>query len=432
MTHSNEPAKCGLFLWADEMALPPTLKVGPFYGINNRLPDHKMTKAERGQMVGHYLRNAVNVDLTGANTLLRRPGVERVIQGGDCHSLWSDGRIALFVDGQTLFMITDQITKVAIKTDMAPGVKVSFARVIDDIYWSNGAQIERIRNEVSAPAGVSPINPAPEVAAASGGALHEGRYQIAVTMTNAAGEESGATWPIQVLVPEGGEIEITGMGSGTKRIYMSPLNGDALHYIGTTNAAAEQITVMPQLGPQISTLGLTPMPPGQIVRWGQGRLLVASDNTLLYSPAHAPALHHPGRGYIPFPSRITVLEPFDDGIYVVADRTYWIAGQDIENPEALIERLPYGATEGTSVRDARSKRVWWFSDRGLVMAGPGGEIANVQEENVAVGKAVAGATFQRERDGMEHVISSLFDTGFSRATATSFMEAEIIRKKESM
>ena len=81
------------------MAIAP---IGPFAGINNRLPDHKLGIVSRGQKAGDYLRNAVNVDLTAAGTLQRRKGTALALAGADCHSLWADEQDVYFVDGGDL------------------------------------------------------------------------------------------------------------------------------------------------------------------------------------------------------------------------------------------------------------------------------------------------------------------------------------------
>lgn len=61
-----------------------TAPIGPFVGINNRLPDHQLGIVERGRKAGDYLRNAVNVDLTAAGTLQRRKGSTLAVPGTRC------------------------------------------------------------------------------------------------------------------------------------------------------------------------------------------------------------------------------------------------------------------------------------------------------------------------------------------------------------
>ena len=401
-------------------------KVGPFLGINNRVPDYELGEVTRGRKVGDYLRNAVNVDLTASGTIQRRDGTERVVDGTDCHSLWASDTETFYVDGDTLY----RYPRVVVRTGLTPGRKVSYVNAGGVIYWTNGAVIECIVDGASQPIGVPVPNPAPSITAATGGALPAGVYQVAITAVSTSGEESGSTWPVQVQVPEGGSIQITGMQAGMKNIYVSPLNGDVLFLAASTTASTYTVPVAPSQGAQPTTLGLRSMPPGHIVRYHNGRLLVAAGNFVYYSEPYGLALHNLARGYIPFQGRVTVLEPLRDQVFVVADQTYALRGTDIDKAE-LIPIAPYGAVEGTTVRDMKTEQVWWFSDRGLVMTNGEGNITNMQEENVAVDVAAVGASLYREQNGMQQMITSLFGTEVTHAAATSFMEAEIIRK-ESM
>ena len=75
-----------------------TAEIGPFKGENNRLPDFTLSGKE-----GAFVRSAVNVDLSGAGTFKRRPGVERVVSGTDCHSIWAIDDHAYYVDHRTLY-----------------------------------------------------------------------------------------------------------------------------------------------------------------------------------------------------------------------------------------------------------------------------------------------------------------------------------------
>ena len=210
-----------------------TAPIGPFVGINNRLPDHQLGVVERGRKAGDYLRNAVNVDLTATGTLLRRKGSTLVVPGSDCHSLWSDSEKAFYVDGSTLY----QYPRTALRSGLVPGRRVSWCKTpTGDVVWTNGNVLERIRAGVSASLGLPVPNPVPSVTASAGGSLKAGVYQVAITAANADGEESGATWPVQVNVPEGGRIEVSGLPGTLVNIYVSPLNGDTLYLTASTTA----------------------------------------------------------------------------------------------------------------------------------------------------------------------------------------------------
>ncbi len=406
-----------------------TAPIGPFAGINNRLPDHQLGIVERGAKAGDYLRNAVNVDLTESGTLTRRKGVTMAQSGSDCHSLWSDEQGVYYADGDTLYRFPRDV----VATGLPAGARVSFARLpTGECVWSDGSTINLVDKTVSAPLGIPVPNPAPIVSAAAGGSLRAGLYQVAVTTTNAAGEESGSTWPVQVSVPEDGVLQVSGMPDGMKNVYVSACNGDVLFLAVTTTASSYAFPVTPAQGPQCPTLNLRPMPAGQIVRWFNGRLLAAVGPMLAYSEPFAPALHNPARGYIPFASRIVLLEPCQTGVFVAtADETFWLSGNDIDGAE-VVRVLPYGAVDNAVARPENDNTVWWFSARGLVVGAQDGSVKNLQEDTVAVSPAQSGASLFREQDGNRQVISTLKGLETTVAAASSYFDAEIVRKENML
>lgn len=405
-----------------------TKPIGPFVGLNNRLPDHQLAVVERGRKAGDYLRNAINVDLTQAGTLLRRKGVEREVPGTDCHSLWGDEKGAFYVDGETLYAYP----RTAIRTGLALGLPASFCRLPDgDVVWSNAVMIERIRAGASLPLALPVPNPSPTVVAAGGGSLHAGVYQISITAIGLDGEESGATWPVQVRVPDSGRIEVSGLPGTMVNIYLSPLNGDVLFLAATTTASSYVFPLMPALGPQLQSLGARALPAGQIVRYFKSRVLVAMGASLFMSEPYRYGLHNPMRDYVVFPEEIAVVAPTEGGVWVATrSKTYWLGGG---NPSAadLVEVLPYGAVPRSETTIEGSRDVAWFSTRGIVIGSAQGEARNVQEDTVAVGKAASGATLYREQDGLRQLVSSLFGTETTGAAANGFFEADLVRK-ESM
>lgn len=397
--------------------------------MNNRLPDHALDIVERGRKVGDYLRNAVNVDLTSSGTLRRRRGSTLALAGADCHSLWSDGVRALFVDGDAIKTFPDGNV---VRTGLTPRRPVSWCSLPDGrVAWSNGIELGFIDHSGSAAPLATP-NPAPIVTASEGGALKAGGYQVAITAIDPEGRESGATWPVQVTVPDNGRIEVSGLPGTLVAIYLSPLNGDLLYHAMTTSASSFVFPLIPSmLGRQLDTIGLAPLPPGRIVRYYHGRLLSADATQLFYSEPFAHWLYNPLRNRIPI-AGLTLLEPVEGGLYLATrDRTWWLPGADVDQPERLVEILPYGAVAGTSARMENSTDVAWFSTRGLIVANAQGQVKNMQEETVAVGAAQTGATLCREQDGVRQVVASVSPTSTTRAAASSFMTMEL-RRKENM
>ena len=69
-----------------------------------------------------------------------------------------------------------------------------------------------------------------------------------------------------------------------------------------------------------------------------------------------------------------------------------------------------------------------MTPKGLAIGTPTGEVELVQDENVAVSRAAAGAAFVQEQDGQRLVISGLFGAEGATAAARSYMDAEVVRK----
>lgn len=402
-----------------------TTPLGPFVGINNRAPAHQLQLVERGRKTGDYLRNAVNVDLTSSGTIQRRPGVSKEVSGSDAHSLWSKGGEGYFVDGDTLFRYPNTV----VKSGLVPGLRVSYDKdALGRVLWSNGVVIEAIKDGVSSPLVPPSPNPTPVVTAHVGGGLPAGVYQVAIAAV-ADGIESAPTYPQQVSVFDGGRIEVSGL-SGAVRVYVSAHNGSALFLVSETTAPSVTVSMPAYTGnPTLNSVGFLPLPPGHIVRVFNGRTLVASGETLFVSEPYS-GLYNPMRGFIPLPERITICEPCDDGVYIVAEQTYWLAGKNPLEAE-LAPILPYGATEGTGGQNPDNETVFWFSKRGMVAGAAGGKVSNLQENTVAVDPAIVGAMGYREQNGLRQLVASVFGTQSTQAAASSFADAEVIRK-ESM
>jgi len=174
----------------------------------------------------------------------------------------------------------------------------------------------------------------------------------------------------------------------------------------------------------------TKMPPGSIVRYHAGRLLIARDNFLFYSEPYAGWDYDPVRGFIPFPEPISVVEPCENGVYVVADKAYWLAGE-VATAELLVVS-PHRGVPGTGGSDPDKVGCWWHSSDGLMRGTNNGEVTPVTAARVAVAGALSGATTLIERDGMKQHVTSTFGPSSTQLAARSFMDAEIVRKETEL
>jgi hypothetical protein len=315
--------------------------LGPFRGMNNRLPEQAMRSAD-----GDWVRSAVNVDFI-AGRLKRRPGYAIAQTGTDVHSLWGDGgETGYYVDGTTLYRIqngpSDTVTRTAIAT-LTAGAKVSFDRADDGtVYYGNGIQQGR-----------------------DDGATHT------------------ANW--------GAHAATSGTPSEFSRA----------------------------------------MPLGTIVRIYRGnRLLTVRGNVLYASDPWKFNLYNPLDGAIPFLEAPLVVVPLESGVFVAtAKHTYWLAG-DLVAEGNMRQVLAYGALARSDrlIPHSKPKAAVWMTPRGLVRGTDDGDVSNLQEAAVSVSKGDAGATLYREHDGARRAIASVSNVEETVTAATSWMEAEIIRK----
>ena len=210
-------------------------------------------------------------------------------------------------------------------------------------------------------------------------------------------------------------------------LYMTTANGEVFYRVAYVNAG-ETVTVasMPDLHGACQTMDLAPMPAGDIIRFFGGRLFTAKGPVLNSSRPYAHGLHHPEEDFFQFPQAITKVETVTDGMFICADRT-WFMSSDFAS---MREVLPYGAIKGDAARMPDGS-LCWITPRGIVQAMPGGEIRNIQEGKVKVDintDTTAGTTLI-ERDGLQQVVSTRLVRGSNSAMGVgSFMDAQIIRK----
>lgn len=405
------------------------IRISTFLGENNRLPAQKLHTEN-----GAFMRHIVNADVTDAGTLQRRQGVERVVPGDDCHSFWSNGKVGYFIDKDTLHMVDEQLGKRVVLTGLPTGLPMSYTAVNGEVYCSNGQNLWRVVGDSAVLSGITPPNQQPTLTVTLGGSMPAGVYQVAVSYLAPDGEESGATAPVSAHVPEGGVLAISNIQTAPgyqTSVYVTRPGGNVLFRQKLTTQSSLVIsTPSIEQGFPCRTVLRTTMPPGQIVRYLNGRLLVGSGNFLHYSEPHALGLYSPQRNFIPFPEPVTMIEPCQNGFYISADQTYWVDGN---LPEAdLNPVLPYRAVVGTSGQVPNSNNVFWMSERGMVVGTQNGEVSNMQEDKVAVEPALVGATLFREQDGMKQMVASLFSPQQTVMAARSYMDAEVIRKETSL
>lgn len=401
-----------------------------FSGINNRRPASDLSYVDRERRQRNFVKDALNVDLTGSGTLTRRAGYARVAELDGCRSLWADDDAGYFASGSQLFEFDGASPPTAVATLASAYTDVSYARTPLGLVWSDGYQNRLMPGAI--PLTVPTPNPTPHVTAQTGGALRAGQYLTAFAAVR-AGQQSPMSTPTAVLAPEGGKIVVTSAPQPHDvRVFVSPADGSTMYLesVLVAGATTVEIPLVTSSGFAVTYAPEAPMPPGAIVRLHRGRLLVAAGGVISYSNPYHFGVMDPTQNYVPMGSEVTLLESVEDGVFVATtDKTWFAAGDDFANPTAFTNVLPFGATPGTAVHDPLSNNVRWFSPKGLIEGTPAGRVSLLQDDHMVFGEAAGGASLVREQSGYRSILTSLRGSAPPGvAISSSFMDAEIFKE----
>lgn len=101
---------------------------------------------------GIYLFEADNVDIDDNGKLHRRDGCsERIINSSTIHSLWADGDLALYVNGDILFKLDEDLNPVGLIYGVDYTDRMCYVRVFKEVYFANNSIIGYIFNGLPYP-----------------------------------------------------------------------------------------------------------------------------------------------------------------------------------------------------------------------------------------------------------------------------------------
>jgi len=397
-----------------------TKSLGPFLGINNRLPD----TALHVPRTGDFLSAAENVDIDDAGRIHRRAGTALLQAMANAHSLHMTSETTGFmVRASVLYAVTlPAYTETLLKV-LASDARMSYAVLGDSWYFSNGTDRGRVTAGVTYPMGLP--TPASPAVALIGGELLKGDYQVSVSYSNSVtGEEGGAAASTNYTLASTGGLRVTlpaaTSGATHINVYLSAANGE----VPTLAAAVALGTASYDLialatGRETTGRYEAPLPAGTLFNHN-GRLCSFSGSLLYVGLPFRPGYYLPAEGYIPFPSAINVAAPNQGGVYVAADKTYFIPG-DLGNVEStILDVLPYGAVPGTVFTHPAKTIVGWFGARGFVLADTQGGAEAVMTENVNVVPPTSGVATVSDCDGYFRAMSCGWCINLTSNAATSY------------
>jgi hypothetical protein len=385
------------------------------------------------------LRRAVNYDITDGGGLVRRRGRTRIYAGSPTPgTLFSNGNRVLFVESGNLWelvLLNTVWTRILVR--LSVGARPMYYVSINDyIYYSNGVitGVLTDRGE-DLPWGIQgPANQPTILAASGGGTLAAGNYQVAITFLSAAGEESGTPTATEVIIVDGGSIEMrdipTPVDGSLVRVYCSSPGGEGLYRIGELIPGTPSYRISDVAnarGLRLQTqFGIKP-PAGDVLEYFNGRIYIGQGKVVWYTEPLRYGLVKPHRSFLMFPEDVTVIKAVADGLYICADQTYWLSGIDT-NQFQQRPVLPYGAVKGTGINIPKSDNVAWFSKFGMVVGGLEAQVSNIQEEKSAVSEFENGAMIFREQKSLRQIIATLGTGTQSVHLAPDYVTLETARR----
>ncbi len=373
--------------------------LGPWrLGIDNVSPETRLTADDRGRVV--TLRDALNVDLDRAGQPQRRRGATRV-SSADVHSLFGC-RFGLFgMVGAVLNRIAvagNTATLTPLMT-LASASPVSFDSMPDRVVFTNTGTIGEITAAGARELGV-PEPASFTLQAQAAGGLAPGRYGVVVTNVSLTGEESAASSLAEVTVAANGGLLLEGLShSNTLRVYRTEADGDVLYRCADVPAGMTQFAIgTGLLGRVCATRHMARTPPGRIVRYWNGRLLIARGRHLWFTAGLNYGLVDPRHNFVTFPARIDMVRPVDAGVFVsTAEGVRFLAGN---NPAEwrMDDTSSAPAIAGTDIEvessllgmEGGKKVAVWLTSRGFVVGSADGATMEPQASRIRLAASAGG------------------------------------------
>lgn len=411
-----------------------TVSLSPFSkGMNNVQKESKLPEGS--------LDSAINVDIGDTGVVRRRERYKQIYTGINLSCLYR----RFFVENDNLCKLLADNTAQVVNGDIT-SFDISYTQLNNETYYTDGTYVYSALDHKRI--GLQRPSFYDTTVHEGTGLLRAGEYQISLCFVRpSTGEFSGATnFHIVTVDKDNSSIELTNIDQGNPNesysinVYLSDTNGSELyHYVtvlsGTSTVDIKEAT---QNKHRITTLNMMSLIGGEILNSFNGRLYVAKDKTLYYSQALWYGLYKPSTDFYSFSAPITNVLIVDDGVYVTADKTYFIQGNDPTNA-SLREVSNLQGIKGTGLTldasyfnlEYNGKVAYWMSNKGGVIGLPGGTIQEFSKDRLAVPKDITqGSATYIEHDGIHKVITSLSTLGndtLNTLGASDNATAKIIR-----
>lgn len=392
---------------------PKTINIPAFKGINNVLVPERTPN--------DYLKEAENIDIDKAGGIHKRKGYSQ-IDSGDFHSLWADGDLCYAIKDGDLVKIDDEDNITVLDTGYGSN-PVSFFRIHDSVYFSSISRNGTIESDTVRPWGIQQPNPLPDLSALAGSML-SGYYQVAISYVASDGRESGTTTAQGINLPNNSHILVSNIPTSSDasvthvNIYMSDRDGEVMYLRGTVPNGTSTYDIYndENLTQPLDVFNLYPAPLGHIIAEGHGRSWIAEDNFLWYSEPFSYEHFDYGSGWMQFPDRIRAVMPTEGGLWIAADKLYYMIGKDPDSSK-LEEKEPIKVVEGSPIKipgayifieNTPIGYKWLFTaDKGIYVGFDDGITLNLTSQNYELPESDTGSAAFIQEDGINKYISML-------------------------
>jgi hypothetical protein len=354
-----------------------------------------------------FVRDLVNLDPCEGGPLALRIGYEKVYDGTAVRGVLSLGSKVLIADGESLVEY-DTVTDSHRGLRAIAGAGAFAGAVLDEVlYFCTENECLQYDGTTVRQWGVQDVMGQPAVTPTAGGALAAGYHQVAMTWTNAYGEEGGTDKPLIVYAAAGDKLVITvpTVPAGhTANVYVGYQESSTLYLQATaTTAGAVEVTKVRDDTARCATILLRAPSPGQYMTAHNACLVLARDKVAQLTVPMQRHLVSRTSGFFQYGADIGMVMSAGD-LYVSADKCYAIANPETSGAQQRTV-LEYPAAVGTGV-ELPDGRGAFMTRYGQAFVGPGG-VDTPNRASYAPTVAERGAAGVVDNNGNQMVVTTL-------------------------
>lgn len=372
------------------------------------------------------VRDSINMDPLPGGLYGLRAGFTQQVAGTDIRGALAVGSHVLIADGTDLKVFDADTNSTQVLTTIAGTGRFTGDVWNEELFFCTENQTFRYRAGVLRQWGVNTVSAQPVPTVVAGGLL-AGEYQCAATFVDAFGDEGGTNNPLVITVTQGAGLLFTlptPPAGGKVRLYVGNVQGGTLYlqFEGTGQYLCSTIT---DNTARLDTALLRAPVPSDFICEHNGVIAMADGKTLWLTTPMRPHLRSVATRFFQFAAPVDCVISADGGLFVAADKTYFISAVETEQPvQATL--FPFGAVRGSMARAPDDAAVW-MTQYGLAKSDGQGRATLLSASRFVPELASKGSSGILESNGNQLVVTTMQRAkGENPLSASDFYEAEII------